>query len=68
MDAVGHADDCHLIAWDDYPNQIVARDGGDRVAALIQDLDNYAAGLLRTANNADFYSVVRRGFRSYSIA
>ncbi len=67
MDAVGHLDDCHLISGHDYPDQIVARDGGDRVAALVHDLENYAAHLLRTTNE-EFYSVVRRGFRSYSIA
>jgi hypothetical protein len=55
-----------LIAGHDYPDQITARDGRDRLAALIHDLENYASGLLRTAND-EFCSVVRRGYRSYSI-
>jgi hypothetical protein len=67
MDAVGHGHDCHLIAGNDCPDQIIARDGDDRVAALVHDLENYAARLLRTEND-EFYSVVRRGWRSYSIA
>lgn len=67
MAAVGHAHDCHLITGHDYPDQIIARDGGDRIAALLHDLGHYAARLLRTPND-DFYSVVRQGYRSYSIA
>ncbi len=67
MDAVGHAHDCHLVSGNDHPDQIVARDGGDRIAALQHDLEKYAAGLLRTPSD-EFFTVVRRGFRSYSIA
>jgi hypothetical protein len=66
MDAVGHANDCHLITSCEYPDQITARDGGDGVAALLHDLEKYAADMLRTSNDA-FFAVVRRGFRSYSI-
>jgi hypothetical protein len=56
-----------LIVGHDYPDQIISRDGGDRIAALVHDLEYYAADLLRTAND-EFCSIVRRGFRSYSIA
>lgn len=66
MEAVGHDHDCHLIVGDDYPNLIMARDGGDRAAALIYDLSHHAAELLRIPND-DFFSIVRRGIRSYSI-
>lgn len=70
MRALGHADDCHLICnrdASDSPDAIVARDGGDRVAALIHDLSVHAAAVLR-APCEEFYAIVRRGGRGYSVS
>jgi hypothetical protein len=66
MKAIGHAHDCQLIAGHEQPDLILARDGGDRVAALVYDLENYASDLLRTTND-EFYKIVRRGYRTYSV-
>lgn len=66
MRAVGHADDCWLIASDEMYKPIKARDGGDRIAALVHDLRFFAEPLLREPSD-DFYAAVRRGGRSYSI-
>ena len=63
---LGHSDDAHLISGDSIPDSVVARDGGDRVDALIHDLDAYVIPLL--SNDMDtFCDAIRRGFRSYSI-
>lgn len=67
MDALGHYDDCRLIASDSIPDAIVARDGGDRVDALIHDLKVLASPVLCEPCD-NFYAIVRRGARSYSIA
>jgi hypothetical protein len=67
MDVLGHSDDCRLITSGDLPDAIVARDGGDRVDALIHDLAELAARVLREPSD-DFYAIVRRGHRSYWIA
>ncbi|TWU44723.1 hypothetical protein Poly51_59920 [Rubripirellula tenax] len=67
MDALGHSDECRLITTDDIPDAIVARDGGDRVDALIHDLNVFASRVLSEPCD-DFYTIVRRGHRSYSVA
>ena len=67
MDALGHSDDCWLITSDKIPDMIVARDGGDRVAALIYDLESIASTVLRKPCD-EFSAIIRRGHRSYSIA
>ena len=66
MRALGHADDCRLIRSNKIPDAVKARDGADPVAALIHDLQFLAAPLLREPND-EFYAVVRRGCRGYSI-
>jgi hypothetical protein len=66
MKELGHRDDCQLLDADDYPDQIVARDGGDRVAALMHDLTYFAQPVLREVGEP-FYRIVRTGFRVYSI-
>jgi hypothetical protein len=65
MQGVGHAEDCQLIAGDGIPDAIVARNGGDRVAALIHDLA-FAAEILREPTEA-FYAIIRRAGRSFSV-
>ncbi|MEM7478162.1 MAG: hypothetical protein AAF483_24510 [Planctomycetota bacterium] len=67
MDALGHCYDCHLLASDCIPDSIVARDGGDRVDAIIHDLTVLASSVL-CEPCGEFYKIVRRGFRSYSVA
>jgi hypothetical protein len=67
MRALGHSDDCWLVCCDKAPDAIAARDGGDRVAALIYDLKSFAASVLCEPRE-EFYAIVRRGYRSYSIA
>ncbi len=59
MKALGHSEDCHLIACHDIRDAIIARDGGDRVAALIHDLNLFAAPVLREPSE-EFYAVMRR--------
>jgi hypothetical protein len=66
MHALGHADDCRLVAGLDYPDEIMARDGGDRVAALMFDLETFAFRVLREPCEA-FFEIVRNGCRCYSI-
>ena len=66
MQALGHADDCRLIAVNEPPNAIAARDGGARMDALLFDLSNYAAPLLREPHE-QFDEIVRTGLRCYRI-
>lgn len=66
MRALGHADDCRLINCTEIPDAVKARDGADPVSALIHDLLFLAAPLLREPSD-EFYAVIRRGCRSYSI-
>jgi purine nucleoside phosphorylase len=56
----------HIVGSGTIPETIVACDGGDRVAALIYDLTSFVAPILREQSNT-FYSIIRRGARSYSI-
>jgi hypothetical protein len=63
MAALGHADDCHLITGGEYA--IVARGGGDRVAALIHDLRHIAAPVLREPCE-EFLSIIRTGYHSWT--
>jgi hypothetical protein len=63
MAALGHADDCHLITGGEYA--IVARDDGDRVAALIHDLRHIAAPVLREPCD-EFLSIIRTGYHSWT--
>ena len=66
MRCVGHSEDCHLIGSTENPDLIVARDGGDRVAALIHDLTEFAISVL--AEPCDlFFDMIRKGRRSYSV-
>lgn len=69
MTALGHSEDCKLLekSWDEYPDGIVARDGGDRVAALIDDLKFFAAPVLREPCE-EFCTIMRTGFRGYSLS
>lgn len=67
MRALGHAEDCSLVCIDQIPDAIVARDGGDRVAALIRDLTTVAFTLLRKPCD-EFYAIMRHGGRAYSVA
>ncbi len=67
MDALGHAHDCHLIETDSIPNAVSARDGADPLAAFSNDLTKFAFAVLRDPCD-DFYEIVRRGYRSFSIA
>jgi hypothetical protein len=66
MRAVGHFDDSRLICTNDIPDMIVERHGGDRVAALISDWTVLAAHVLCEPCE-EFYSIVRRGHRVYSV-
>ncbi len=66
MRALGHLDDCHIIENHRQPDWIVARDGGDRVAALIHDLTAIAGPIL-SSPCAEFDAVMRKGRRSYKI-
>lgn len=63
MVALGHADDCRLITGGEYA--IIARDGGDRVAALIHDLRHIAAPVLREPCE-EFLSTIRTGYHSWT--
>ena len=67
MAALGYADDCRLVPSSDLPDAIIARDGGDRISALLYDLTVIAAPMLRTPCD-EFYTIVRRGHRTYSIS
>ena len=66
MRALGRSDDCWLLETNKLPDAIVTRDGGDRVAALIHDLSDTAAVVLREAGD-EFQAIMRRGRRTYSI-
>ena len=66
MQSLGHTDDCHLIGSTDIPDAIVARDGGDRVTALLHDLANFVAPFLCEPTDG-FCEIVRCGYRAYSI-
>jgi len=67
MKALEHSDGCRLICGHNTPDMIIARDGGDRVAALIHDLSSIAVSVLREPCE-EFYAIVRRGWRAYSVA
>jgi hypothetical protein len=67
MEALGHRDDCHLIGSWDIPDVVVARDGGDRVTALLHDLSAYAALVLREPSEV-FDAIMRQGSRYYSVS
>ena len=67
MKALEHPDDCRLIGGHKTPDMIIARDGGDRVAALIHDLSSIAVSVLREPCE-EFYAIVRQGWRAYSVA
>lgn len=66
MDALGYSSECCLIVSDGIPNAISGRDGSDPIDALIHDLSELASSVLQEPCD-EFYSIVRRGFRSYSI-
>jgi hypothetical protein len=66
MRRLGHEGDCWLIRFHRIPDVIAARDGGDRVAALIHDLQVFASPVL-CAPCEEFYAIVRRGSRGLSI-
>jgi hypothetical protein len=66
MKALHHSDDCRLVCGQKIPEAIVARDGGDCVAALIHDLSSIAATVLREPCD-EFYEIMRRGCRTYSV-
>lgn len=66
MHGIDHSEDCHLIGTTDLPDTIAARDGGDRVAALIHDWREFAVSVLAHPCS-EFFDIVRRGARSYSI-
>jgi hypothetical protein len=65
MRGIGRFDDCRLLCSDGVPDAISARDGGDRIAALIHDL-GLASAVLREPCER-FYEIVRLGFRGYSV-
>ena len=67
MRSLGHSDECCLIQSDCIPDMIVARNGNDRVDALIDDLTNYAITVLREPCD-EFFGIVREGYRCYSVA
>jgi hypothetical protein len=67
MGALGHSEDCRLIMCNNIPDAIAAREGGNRVDALIHDLNVFASPVLCKPCD-EFYAIVRRGYRSYSIA
>jgi hypothetical protein len=66
MNALGHSAHCHLIGSDNIPDAIVARDGGDRVAALIHDLSSFVAPILRGPSDK-FFEIIRHGTRYFSV-
>lgn len=66
MRALGHSEDCQLIGTAEVPDAVVARDGGDHVSALIHDLRVFAAEVL-SEPCAEFFDIVRRGVRVYSL-
>ena len=66
MQGLGKIDVCRLISSMDLTDPIRARDGGDRIDALSFDLSNYGASVLSEPCE-EFFDIVRRGFRSYSV-
>jgi hypothetical protein len=62
MDALGHREDSYLVVQNEIPDIIAARDGGDRVQALILDWTCYAADVLREPNER-FYEIIRSAGR-----
>jgi hypothetical protein len=66
MRILGHAEDCHLICSVSIPDAVVARDGGDRVAAMIYDLPYFVAPCLRLTSER-FCDIMRLGWRSYTV-
>ena len=66
MKTLGHAQDCHLIGTDEIYDSIAARDGGDRVAALLLDWIELAAPILSSPCDA-FDEAMRHGARSYTV-
>lgn len=66
MNALGHLTDCNLIESDNLPDAIVARNGNDRVEALIHDLSKFIAPILQKPSD-DFYAIIRCGQRSYTV-
>lgn len=67
MHGLGHADDSHLIDTTDIPDAIVARDGDDRVAALLHDLSTFVVPALSTPSSDEFCRIIRSGYRAFSI-
>ncbi len=66
MKALGHFDDCMLVSINKYPDYIAARNGGDRVSALIHDLNTIASPVLCEPCDA-FYEIIRLGYRHFLI-
>jgi hypothetical protein len=67
MKALGRSNDCHFVCGHRISDAVVARDGGDRIDALIHDLSAIAASVLREPCE-EFFDIMRRGCRTYSIA
>lgn len=67
MNALGHSADCQLISSDSLPDAVAARNGGDRIAALIHDLSSFVSPVLSEPTSV-FSAIIRRGARSFSIA
>ncbi len=66
MRALDHSEDCNLVAGNRQPDVVVAREGEDRVGALIHDLSYFAVQVLREPN-ARFYEIMRSGQRAYDV-
>lgn len=66
MNSLGHSDDCELIGSNNPPDAIIARTGGDRVAALLRDLSEFAAPILARPNQK-FDEIIRSGRRCYFV-
>jgi hypothetical protein len=66
MEALDHGEDCQLVQTNELPDCIVARKGGDRVAALIHDWAQIAAAILCKPNER-FDAIMRRGLRAWTI-
>ncbi|MGO8690529.1 MAG: hypothetical protein ACLQLG_12980 [Thermoguttaceae bacterium] len=63
MRELGHGDDCKLVV-DGICS--LARNGGDPVAALLDDLREYAASTLQK-DCPEFAEIMRTGYRRYSV-
>jgi hypothetical protein len=66
MHALGHGEDCWLVAGTRQPDLVVARTGQDRVAAFIHDLSEIAGPILREPTPR-FEEIIRQGIRSWTI-